>query len=61
MVKSFEGKTKDKYGNVKLPEEMINEAKRIIENDKRLGFVSIQEFVKDAVRESIIKYCGLKL
>ncbi|MCZ7382159.1 MAG: hypothetical protein O8C64_11405 [Candidatus Methanoperedens sp.] len=58
MVKTFDGKTKDEYGNVKLPLEMINEVKRIIENDKRLGFVSIQEFAKEAVRRSIILYGG---
>jgi hypothetical protein len=38
---------------------MINEAKRIIETDKRLGFVSIQEFVKEAVRNNIVKYGGI--
>ena len=59
MVKTFEGKTKDKYSNVKLPLEMINEVKRIVETDKRLGFVSIQEFVKEAVRKNIIQYGGL--
>lgn len=59
MVKTFEGKTKDDYGNVKLPIEMVNEIKKIIETDKRLGFVSIQEFVKEAVRNNIVKYGGI--
>lgn len=59
MVKTFEGKTKDEYDNVKLPTEMVSEIKRIIETDKRLGFVSIQEFVKEAVRRSIVLYGGI--
>ncbi len=57
MVK-FEGKTTDGYEKVGLPKELVNEIKRIIETDKRLGFVSIQEFVKEAVRRSIILYGG---
>jgi hypothetical protein len=31
---------------------MIDEITRIVENEKRLGFVSIQEFVKEAVGEA---------
>ena len=38
---------------------MINEIKRIIGTDKRIGFVSVQEFVKDSVRDNIVKYGGL--
>jgi hypothetical protein len=56
MVKTFEGKTKNEYDNVKLPAEMVSEIKRIIETDERLGFTSIQEFVKEAVRRSIVLY-----
>lgn len=37
---------------------MKEEIERIIKTDKRLGFVSIQEFVKEAVRKSIILYSG---
>lgn len=44
---SYEGKTKDEYTKVSLPKEMVKEVTRIIEDDKRLGFASIQEFVKD--------------
>lgn len=58
MVK-FEGKTKIKYEKVGLPSEMVDEIKRIVETDKRFGFVSIQEFVKEAVRKNIIEYGGL--
>lgn len=54
-----EEKTKDEYKKVGIPKEMINEVKRIIESDKRLGFVSVQEFVKEAVRGSIVKYGGI--
>ena len=50
---------KTEYDKVGLPKEMVAEIKRIIETDKRMGFVSIQEFVKDAVRDSIVKYGDL--
>ena len=53
---AFEEKTKEEYVKVSIPKEMRNEVERIIKSDKRLGFVSIQEFVKEAVRRSIIKY-----
>ncbi len=59
MVRTFEGKTKDKYGNVKLPAEMVSEIRRIIETEKRLGFTSTQEFVKEATRRSIALYGGI--
>lgn len=55
---AYDGKTKDNYTKVSLPQEMVTEIKRIIELDKRLGFVSIQEFVKEAVRGSIVRYGG---
>lgn len=55
---TYKDKTKDEYAKVGIPREMINEVERIIESDKRLGFVSVQEFVKEAVRSSIIKYGG---
>ncbi|HVP96737.1 MAG TPA: hypothetical protein VMS83_06280 [Methanoregula sp.] len=38
---------------------MSEEIQRIIESDKRLGFVSMQEFVKEAVRRSIVEYGGI--
>jgi Arc/MetJ-type ribon-helix-helix transcriptional regulator len=60
MGKTFEGKTNSKYNYVGLPKEMSEEIQRIIESDKRLGFVSIQEFVKEAVRRSIIEYAGTR-
>ena len=56
------GKTKTvktEYEKVSLPKEMVSEIKRIIETDKRIGFVSVQEFVKDAVRDNIVKYGGI--
>jgi hypothetical protein len=40
---------------------MSEEIQRIIESDKRLGFVSMQEFVKEAVRRSIVEYGGIQL
>lgn len=56
---NYAGKTKTEYEKIGIPKEMVNEIKRIIENDKRLGFVSIQEFVKEAVRKNIIQYGGI--
>lgn len=55
---SFEGKKKTEYEKVGIPADMIKEVKRIIEEDKRLGFVSVQEFAKEAIRRSIIQYGG---
>lgn len=56
---NYAGKTKTEYEKIGIPKEMVNEIKQIIENDKRLGFVSIQEFVKEAVRKNIIQYGGI--
>ncbi len=58
---SFQDKTKIEYEKVSIPKEMINEIKRVIETDKKLGFVSLQEFVKEAVRRNIVFYSNMKL
>jgi len=58
---SFHDKTKIEYEKISIPKEMINEIKRIIETDKKLGFVSLQEFVKEAVRRNIVFYSSMKL
>jgi hypothetical protein len=58
---SFHDKTKIEYEKIGIPKEMINEIKRIIETDKKLGFVSLQEFVKEAVRRNIVFYSSMKL
>lgn len=58
MARTFQGKTNSKYQYIGIPKEMSKEIQRIIESDKRLGFVSMQEFVKEAVRRSIIEYSG---
>ena len=58
---SFHDKTKIEYEKISIPKEMINEIKRIIETDKKLGFVSLQEFVKEAVRRNIVFYSNMKL
>jgi hypothetical protein len=49
MTKTYKGKTNSKYDYVGLPKEMSIEIRQIIESDKRLGFISKQEFVKEAV------------
>jgi hypothetical protein len=54
----YTDKTKIDYYKVSIPTEMKDEIVRIIETDKRLGFVSIQEFVKEAVRRSIVLYAS---
>jgi len=56
---AIKGKPKTGYTNVGIPKDMTEEIQRIILNDKRLGFVSMQEFVKEAVRRSIIHYGGV--
>ena len=53
---SYSGKTKTKYEKIGIPTEMVDEIKKVIENDKRLGFVSVQEFVKESVRKNIVQY-----
>jgi Arc/MetJ-type ribon-helix-helix transcriptional regulator len=55
---SFEGKPKTEYIKINLPKPMVEEITRIISSDERLGFVSIQEFVKEGVRKSIVEYGG---
>ena len=57
---AIKGKSKTKYTNVGLPKEMAEEIQRIIINDKRLGFTSMQEFVKESVRKSLVLYGGIK-
>ena len=46
---------KGKYKGVSLPEEMIKEVMRIIEEHPELGYSSVADFIKDAVREKILK------
>jgi len=58
---TYSNKTKSDYNKVSIPKEMKDEIVRIIETDKTLGFASIQEFVKDAVRKSIILYQGTNI
>lgn len=55
---SHQGKEKTEYVKIGMPKEMIDEVKRIVENEKWMGFVSIQEFVKDSVRKNIIELRG---
>ena len=58
MVKKA-GMKKIEYEKISLPKPMAIEILKIIESDERLGFVSIQEFVKEAVRGRIIQYGGI--
>lgn len=46
---------KGEYKGVSLPKEMIDEISRIIREHPELGYSSIADFVKDAVREKMLK------
>ena len=51
-----------RYTNIALPEELVEEIKKAIE-DSNLGYKSKSEFVKEAVRNSLkelAKYENLK-
>jgi len=41
------------YRGVNLPEEMVEEIERLIKRRKDLGYQSIAEFVKEAVRKRL--------
>ena len=49
----FPNKDSTKYSKISIPYEMKIEIERIINTDKRLGFVSVQEFVKE--EELVVK------
>lgn len=53
MVQSKKSK---EYRKVNVPESMASTIEDILTYNEELGFRSIDEFVRDAVRESIIKY-----
>ena len=41
------------YRSIKLPNELIEEIRRIITEHKKLGYMSHSEFVKDATRKRL--------
>lgn len=43
------------YRNVKLPDNLVEEIRRIINNHKELGYRSHSEFVIDATRRRLEK------
>ena len=43
------------YKGITLPQEMIEEIKAIIEAHPELGYSSVAEFVKDAIRSKLIE------
>jgi metal-responsive CopG/Arc/MetJ family transcriptional regulator len=49
----------NEYSSTSLPKPMLKEIARIIQTDQRLGFASTQEFIKEAVRRSIVQYGGI--
>lgn len=46
---------KDRYKGVSLPKEMVEEIERIIKDNPELGYTSVADFVKEAVRDKILK------
>ena len=42
-----------KYAYVPLPREIYNEVEKIIEN-RELGYISVADFVREAVREKML-------
>ncbi len=50
-----------KYKGISIPREMFDEIERIIEEHPELGYSSITDFIKDAVREKITEIRKLHL
>jgi metal-responsive CopG/Arc/MetJ family transcriptional regulator len=46
---------KDKYKGVSLPKDMVEEVERIVKEHPELGYTSVADFIKEAVREKILK------
>jgi hypothetical protein len=44
-----------KYATLKLPREFIERVRRFIEANPDLGYTSVPEFVKDAIREKLVE------
>jgi len=44
---------KEGYKSLSLPEELVNDIKKIIQEYPELGYKSVAEFIKDSVREKI--------
>jgi len=42
-----------RYKTIQLPETMVEEIRRVIDERKELGYVSIKGFVEDAVRRRL--------
>ncbi|MBO8182018.1 MAG: hypothetical protein H0Z28_04395 [Archaeoglobus sp.] len=42
------------YKGVTLPAEMVEKIKEVIENYPEMGYSSVSEFIKDAIREKIV-------
>ena len=47
--------TNDDYTTIKLPKELIEQIKKIIESNK-YGFKTKSEFIKEAIREHLKYY-----
>lgn len=44
---------------IPLPPELHSEIQKIIESRKELGYLSVPDFVRDAVREKLLSLKGL--
>ncbi|WP_456327110.1 ribbon-helix-helix domain-containing protein [Archaeoglobus sp.] len=43
------------YKSVSLPEDLLNYVEELIKNNKELGYSSVSEFVKEAVRMHLLQ------
>jgi hypothetical protein len=41
------------FTNVNLPPELLNETQNFIENNRKLGYTSREEFIRDAIRTQL--------
>lgn len=49
-----------RYKSVQLPEKMVEEVRRVIDEWEEFGYVSIKGFVEDAVRRRLETIRGSK-
>lgn len=50
-----------KYKGISIPKEMFDEIEKVIKEHPELGYSSITDFIKEAIREKIVKIKMLDL
>lgn len=48
--------TNNNYKTVNIPAKMREDISEIIESQESLGFVSVDDFVRESVRRNLLKY-----